>query len=251
MLAAIEDPAVRARVEAWVRPVARLHAEAASDDELAVGASKFGGAPDLPPDLTWPTSPYGPVGFVAQLDLADLAGTAAAGFYRLPRQGGLVLFAAHDWENGMQPGVVERGEDGSWVPVPDLCHLFFVPPGVTRVRREPPEELEETEQIYPASRLAVSETWDVPWADDVEAPELEDLLRGLREHGRGASRMGGWSIHARTGEVCPGADWYSLLTLESEEVQEWSWADGERLEVFVHRDDIADQSFRRVFGYAS
>ena len=251
-LAAIEDPALRARVEPLVRPIVKLEPSQADDADVPGGASKLGGAPDLPKDLAWPASEYGPVGFVAQLDLADLAGTRAADFYRLPREGGLVLFAAHDWENGVQPGVVERRGD-DWVTIPDLCHLFYFGPDVARVRRELPAALAETEQIYPASTLAVSESWDVPWAEDIGEPDdgdLADLLQGLRDHGRGASRLGGWSIHSRTSDTCPGPDWYSLLTVESEEIQEWSWADGERLEVFVHQDDIADASFRRVHGYA-
>jgi uncharacterized protein YwqG len=252
-LSKVEDPELRTRIEALVRPIVRLHVVAASDEDLAVGASKFGGAPDLPADLVWPTSEYGPVGFVAQLDLADLAATKAAEFHGLPREGGLVLFAAHDWENGVQPGVVARVGDG-FAPVPDLCHLFYLPPEVSRVRREPPAELSETEQIYPASRVNIDESWDVPWAGDIgeeDDGDLADLLCGLREHGRGASRVGGWSIHSRTSDTCPGPDWFPVLTLESEEVQDWSWADGERLEVFVHQDDARDASFRRVFGYAS
>src|ERR1700686_3950837 len=42
-----------------------------TESTLAVGASKIGGLPDLPPDLSWPDWKGVPQSFVAQLRLQD------------------------------------------------------------------------------------------------------------------------------------------------------------------------------------
>lgn len=47
--------AERRRLLALARPCAALQSEAAADEDIAIGASKIGGAPDLPRSLAWPT----------------------------------------------------------------------------------------------------------------------------------------------------------------------------------------------------
>ncbi len=60
------------------------------DDGPAVGASRVGGTPDLPPALAWPTARGEPYVFLAQLDLASLAPLEAA--RELPGRGWLSFF---------------------------------------------------------------------------------------------------------------------------------------------------------------
>ncbi|MEZ4454810.1 MAG: YwqG family protein [Nannocystaceae bacterium] len=57
-----------------------------------VGETRFGGAPDLPPDLAWPEEDGEPLTFVAQFDLAELAPHRAA--RELPSSGLLSFFYA-------------------------------------------------------------------------------------------------------------------------------------------------------------
>ena len=62
------------------------------DDDESLTRSHFGGAPDLPPDMPWPSVEGEPLTFVVQLDLAALAEFEAAS--ELPREGLLSFFYA-------------------------------------------------------------------------------------------------------------------------------------------------------------
>ncbi|PCC75836.1 Uncharacterized protein YwqG [Nannocystis exedens] len=91
-----------AAVRAMARPSIRLHLsrshevddDARSEAEATSypGQTRLGGAPDLPPDLPWPEVDGVPLTFVAQFDLAELAGRAAA--RELPAHGLLSFFYA-------------------------------------------------------------------------------------------------------------------------------------------------------------
>lgn len=96
-------------VRALLRPSLRLRLlelepEPDDDDPLEPARSRFGGEPDLPPDLAWPSVGGEPLVFVAQLDLAELAGFEEAA--ELPREGLLAFFYAPltpaGWSGGMQ-----------------------------------------------------------------------------------------------------------------------------------------------------
>lgn len=60
------------------------------DDPTPVGATRFGGEPDLPSEVAWPSVEGRPMTFAAQLDLASLASFRAAS--ELPRDGVLSFF---------------------------------------------------------------------------------------------------------------------------------------------------------------
>jgi len=68
-------------------------------DELPIGASRFGGSPDLPYDCEWPTAEGVPLSFLAQVDLSQLPPS------ELPASGWLLLFYDTDREPwGSNPG---------------------------------------------------------------------------------------------------------------------------------------------------
>src|SRR5215469_13577072 len=58
-------------VDALAWPAIRLTTSLADESTLAVGASKLGGAPDLPANTAWPGKQGVPLSFVAQVELAD------------------------------------------------------------------------------------------------------------------------------------------------------------------------------------
>ncbi len=98
----------RATIEALIRPGIRVtgHAVtgrprqdpaaiAAMDAAMAtlpLGASRFGGLPDLPPGAAWPERDGVPMEFVAQFRLADLPPS------ELPRTGSLLFFYNSQWQ---------------------------------------------------------------------------------------------------------------------------------------------------------
>jgi uncharacterized protein YwqG len=55
-----------------LRPAIALSATPAEDSEIPIGASKFGGAPDVPADFEWPTWNEKPLGILVQINLKKL-----------------------------------------------------------------------------------------------------------------------------------------------------------------------------------
>ncbi len=75
-----------------------IHLTARTVDEaiLDVGASKLGGLPDLPLEVTWPEADNGPLPFVAQIKIIDVAPLDAE--HLLPSSGLLSFFYGNDWD---------------------------------------------------------------------------------------------------------------------------------------------------------
>ena len=87
--------ALKPHVDELFRSSVGIYSKSAvSDDELPVGASKFGGSTDLPFDEPWPESRFGPVPFMAQIRCQDVAMHDAPGL--LPQTGILYFFLDFD-----------------------------------------------------------------------------------------------------------------------------------------------------------
>ncbi|WP_407543693.1 DUF1963 domain-containing protein (plasmid) [Deinococcus radiomollis] len=77
-----------------------------ADDDFQVGASKFGGRPDVPPGWTWPLGALDqPLGFLLQVNLANLDVTADG----YPADGLLSLY----WDPNTGSGQVDYASPGS------------------------------------------------------------------------------------------------------------------------------------------
>lgn len=61
-----------ASLEEWMQPCIRINARPIHDSTLAIGSSKFGGLPDLPPEYTWPEHQGHALLFLCQFQLSDL-----------------------------------------------------------------------------------------------------------------------------------------------------------------------------------
>lgn len=69
----------------------RLKTHSVQESELAIGASKIGGTPDLPPGRAWPEWEDGtPFLFIAQINLSEIAAYDREG--ALPHTGMLYFF---------------------------------------------------------------------------------------------------------------------------------------------------------------
>ncbi|HVF98530.1 MAG TPA: YwqG family protein, partial [Chloroflexia bacterium] len=67
-------PRVAAELQALVRNSIRIRTIPVTDEALLLpGTSKFGGLPDLPEDVAWPEWNGGPLAFIAQFRLEEVA----------------------------------------------------------------------------------------------------------------------------------------------------------------------------------
>jgi hypothetical protein len=143
---------VAAALQDSLRYSIRMHTALASDDELALGATKIGGQPDLPLDTPWPEWRDAPLNLLAQIRLADIAAYDPDG--ELPHDGMLSFF--FDYTNWGKPG---RDAEGS------LAMVLHIPEGEPLQRMAWPEKLPMRERYTP---LAVTS-----FARELTAPESD------------------------------------------------------------------------------
>jgi uncharacterized protein YwqG len=107
---------------ATLRPSIRITLSTVdSEDSIPVGASKFGGLPDLPSDFVWPQYGERPLSFVAQIRLEEA--TPYDDENLLPKTGLLTFFYDdQQWLEG------EPFEKGRW-------HVTYYDGDVTQLRR--------------------------------------------------------------------------------------------------------------------
>lgn len=126
--------------------------------ELAIGATRLGGHPDLPAGVDWPRVRKEPLTFVAQIDLAEVAPLLDG---RLPETGLLSFFLANDPE----------GEAGYC----EAAKVLFTEPGAGLVRREVPEDF--VDLIYQAARVELHATVTLPSPTN---KHVSKVLRGKK-----------------------------------------------------------------------
>lgn len=96
------------QIEGVLRPAIMMKSSLCSDTLLPVGASKWGGAPDLPADFVWPERGGIPCQFYCQINLAQASPFDVEGL--LPKRGLLSFFIPE--ESGL--GVLD-GEPVYWL----------------------------------------------------------------------------------------------------------------------------------------
>jgi uncharacterized protein YwqG len=158
------SPTVGTALIAQLRPAVRLIASPIPDRRIAVGATKFGGRPDLPRDFDWPTwrNPQGevrPLGFYAQISLDEINAAAPASL-GLGVAGLLSFFCdyAYDGLNGIM-GLMSWEQPG--------CRIIHSPAaGLVRY--------ESRAQEWPSGSLTPVPIWTrPPSVEGVELPEGE------------------------------------------------------------------------------
>lgn len=214
----------------------------AAEKTLKVGASKFGGRPDLPPDLDWPTHDgdgvsFHGLAFLGQFNLAELRASPVA--RELPATGVLSAFCLY------------RGDGDDWFP-DGTWRLFYFPDVSKLERREPPDEL-NAEGRFPSCRVEYAETltvpkWDSPWAKELEA-------LGIGEYGG--------SFSDTYFELAPGShilghpspiqnDFLGtktvrhLLTIGPNDKTGWEFGDGGALYFILDEKDLKAGAFDKV-----
>lgn len=151
--------------------MAKMAMKEVSEDAIIVGASKYGGSPDVPRGFVWPTrttdpsrKPAGhvyPLTFVAQMNFAE-AGPCVAGDAIWPQSGVLAVF----YDAMCTP-------TGQWPAAADGMRLFYFPAGTELARTKAPEVVPPTpsdarKYVLPVRGIAFEHGWSVPGDESEE-----------------------------------------------------------------------------------
>jgi uncharacterized protein (TIGR02996 family) len=144
---------------ALARPSVTYRTAKAAERTLPVGASKFGGRPDMPADTEWPKFEDSPLSFLGQFNLAELRASPIA--RELPAAGLLSAFCFYLGDGD------DDFPDGS-------SRLFYFPDASKLVRHELDAELAD-ESRFPSCRLEYAEALTLPDRDSPWERELKAL----------------------------------------------------------------------------
>ena len=227
----------RAKILARARPAVAIDTERAADDDFPIGASKFGGRPDLPRGAAWPRCEASPLQFHAQFDLSELSRTVAG--RALPPAGLLSFFMYHDYPQDSY-GEPEHGRG-----VPGGLHIIHTPPGAELHRLAPPDDL--TADHGPPGRpcrLTLTEALDLP--DGWKPRRKGDYERWPLVDGADHQLFGYARVTVLGEDPVPGPEWEQLLRFSSDDKLSWGWGDGHRLFWYIRTADLRAGRFDRT-----
>lgn len=239
------------------RPSVRLVADSAAP--VADKSSRLGGTPDLPPSTAWPRNDDLPLSFIAQVNLAEVAGSLAEGV--LPRDGLLSFFydavAQEAW--GFSPA-----DHGS-------AAVIYTPDSEVTERRESPGDLSNEGVFRPIGLRPRAELKFAPWESyDVERlglsrderfayaelfHEQDELIHRLLGHpdpvqgdmqvecqlvtnGLYCGDSTGYQDPRAEGLRGGAAEWRLLLQVDSQDEAEMMWGDVGRLYYWIKHSDL-------------
>ncbi len=264
------------RIADLCRSCIRFHARPVDDREIAIGASKLGGLPDLPWTLQWPEAGGGyPLKFLCQVNLGDLKAFPEAAVF--PPDGRLYFF--YDVEE--QPWGFDPGDRAGW----------RVQYGDGRadslVRRGLPEQMADGFPLASCTPLFRQELslphWNARCLGELglNQPDLEtyaSFLDGLHpnactervpmhqilghpqplqdemqlecqlvSHGISTGSPAGFE-DPRVAELAPGAaEWRLLLQVDSDDKPGWMWGDEGKLYFWIREQDLRNRFFDNVW----
>lgn len=236
-------------------------------DAQQLGVSRFGGDPDLPPELAWFRNPESdaPLSFVAQLNFAEL--TALDTDKKLPSTG--VLYFFYDLDAFLW-GFDEKDRNGSHVyfydgplehletrPCPDGIQRF-IPSGLVFSNR-----IELPEYSSQLIQTSLSDEEYERYLDLVEELELvvdnkllghsNNIQNGMEfqcELVREGIYCGSSAAYQdpRVPELAPGRfDWQLLFQIASNEETEMQWGDEGTLYFWIRTEDLEAHRFEEAW----
>lgn len=236
-------------------------------DDQQLGVSRFGGDPDLPPELAWFRNPESdaPLSFVAQLNFAEL--TALDTDKKLPSTG--ILYFFYDLDAFLW-GFDEKDRNGSHVyfydgplehletrPCPDGIERF-IPSGLVFLNR-----IELPEYSSQLIQTSLSDEEYERYLDLVEELELvvDNKLLGhsnniqhgmelqceLVRHGIYCGSSAAYQ-DSRVSELAPRRfDWQLLFQIASNEDTDMQWGDEGNLYFWIRTEDLETRRFEEVW----
>jgi uncharacterized protein YwqG len=262
--AAIGRPGIGERIARSAQTGLRLGRRLVQDDEVPIGASKFGGLPDLPRSTAWPKGPKRDLDFLCQISAEEARGWGAD---HLPSSG-LILFF---YDSKEQPWGLPDEDRTLWrvLHVPSEGLVRTLPPKHMLLRQRnavltPVARLVGSPRVtYRTSLLSLEEVQDEVVNDEFE--ELQSLIEEARGEGPchmigglpdgvqnppfecAEARVFGPLPPAAEAAVADGEDpyelaarargWSLLLQLDSDDDLNWCWGDIGMLYFTVPRDE--------------
>jgi uncharacterized protein YwqG len=207
-----------------------------TDSEISLLGSRYGGSPDLPEGFEWPNHQLGLYRFLGQFNFAEIP-KVNAGF---PESGLLSLFVADDTDT----------ESGLFWGDPGYIHAEFFSDITKLVPHIPPDSVAGGSSCT----IAFRQTLDLPFDEYQlnECPFQLDKLSESYEYLRNALHQSddyllGYPSHYSLGyDPTPGAEWISLLTVNSDEESDWHWHDNDKLMIFIETERLKKHDFSNL-----
>lgn len=257
-------------VEEMVAGVLRpaVHLRTTSEER----GSRFGGLPQLPERLTWPAKDGAPLGFLACVDLAELA--AVERFDWLPAKGRLLFF--YDAEQqvwGFDPAdegswrvlFVEPGEDVAEVPAPSglapehvlsrRCMKFRrveLPPSAMREGAGALDLTDAEADALEDYRRALLGGEEVPshqiggYPDPMQGDSME-LDCQLVSNGLYCGDESGYQDPRAEALAAGAADWRLLLQMDTDDDLEVMWGDAGLIYFWIREQDARRRAFDKAW----
>lgn len=256
-------------------PSVRLATARVEEADIALGASRFGGSPDVPRGFEWPTCEGEPLSFLVQIDLSTFVVDG------LPASGWLLFF----YDVGAQPWGFDPADAGG-------ARVVFVDEVRDALERVPHPPMDDTCGPFEWCEVSVTVGMDLPSAmdrvlldaglgfEDFDAadhyesvsaaitgvghflPCLHHLLghpQEIQGDMRGECQLvtnglscgDGTAYRSDRGKAllrdC-GAEWQLLLQLDSdEEGPGFMWGDLGRLYFWIRHTDLAARDFAKTW----
>ncbi len=206
----------------------------ASDQPATPHASRFGGAPYVPPGFQWPQHEIGHYRFLGQFNLNEISQTDLS----LPASGLLSFFYVYD-----EDGAVSWHDEGYlkayyW---DDFSHFALQEMG-EHIHFNPAQSLELIHAIHLPSKRELRASW--PFDDEAAGEYFTYLVEKVNHF---PHYLLGYPSYRSLGyDPLPGADWTSLLCLGSNVNLNWSWHDGKKLLLFIEKSCLRAADFSRL-----
>ena len=239
-------------------PSIRLRTQAVDETQQELGATHFGGSPDLPPVYHWPERGGTPLPFVAQINVSDLVSYDAARV--LPTTGRLVFFFDVDAFFETWPH-----DPATWLVCYDTSPLstlqrVALPEAIAKRRRyrlcavacSTELTLPDYSQYDPTSlqRLRLSQ----PLTDEEElayyAVQEQLAERTGATHHTPLHRLLGhpddvqWDMHDEL--EGNASDWLLLFQMDSDGLPDTDWGDTGRIYYWIRSRDLAAGDFSQT-----
>jgi uncharacterized protein YwqG len=250
-----------------VRPAVELQTESVDPGALALGASRMGGAPDLPARFRWPTYAGKHLAFVAQIDLGEVARVMPDG--PLPKRGHLWFFYAPDQEHwGFDPKdagssvvhyeadarLVRRAlpddlpEEGRFAPCAVRLRPYEDIPDGTDARNPTAGADETTQGRYDDARSSVTSATShklLGYPEPIQ--DAMEIECAMVTNGVYMGDANGYQ-HPRFKELdATKYDWRLLLQIDSDDAAKMMWGDAGRLYFWIRDQDLRERRFNKTW----